>query len=123
MTLLRSIASEVVKLIAAVGALDTEFAASRAVALQNSVALIGRSVVGMKPVSLTPSGTVAVTVTGLNAADAASSNRYVIAPAGPVRVAFLTRNAGRALVAAPASGAIGTGTSIAIAGPIVNFLP
>ena len=74
MTLLRSIASDVVKFSAVVGALDTALVASMAVARQKSGALIGRSEVGMKPVSLTPSATVAVTRIGLNVDAVAMSN-------------------------------------------------
>src|SRR5262245_24853608 len=74
MTLLRSIASDVVKLCAALVALVMELAASRAVARQNSGALMGKSDVGIKPVSLTPSLTVAVMSSGLNAEDVAMSN-------------------------------------------------
>src|SRR5215470_7761090 len=74
MTLLRSIASDVVKLCAAEVPPVIELAASRAVARHHSGALIGRSDVGMKPVSLTPSLTVAVTISGLNVEDAATSN-------------------------------------------------
>ena len=44
-----------------------------------------------------------------------------MAPAGPVRVALVARSAGRAPVAAPLIGAIGTGALIAIAGPMVNL--
>src|SRR5712691_11184220 len=78
MTRLRSMASDVVKLCGAVGALDTELAASMAVARQKSVASIGRSAVGMKPVSLTPSTLVALVRIVLNVDAVAISNRYVI---------------------------------------------
>src|SRR6185295_14062054 len=57
-TLLRSIASDVVNVCAALGALDTPLAASSAVARHTKVAFGGKSVEGMKPVSLTPSLTV-----------------------------------------------------------------
>src|SRR5262245_49013896 len=122
MTLLRSMASDVVKFCAAEVAPTIELAASSAVARHQRGALIGRSEVGMKPVSLTPSFTVAVMSSGLNVEEVATSNLYVIAPAGPVRVALRTRKVGLAPVCAPLSGAIGTGASIRIAGPTVNFL-
>src|SRR5882757_9347031 len=54
-TLVRSMVSEVTKLCVVDGGLETLFAGSTAVTRQNSVVLIGRSAVGMKPVSLTPS--------------------------------------------------------------------
>src|SRR5205085_11980621 len=55
MTLLRSMANDVVKLCAAEVAPVIALAASSAVARHHNGVLIGRSVVGMKPVSLTPS--------------------------------------------------------------------
>jgi len=45
----------------------------------------------------------------------------VIGPAGPCLVTLVTRSAGRVLVCVPLSGAIGTGASMVIAGPIVNL--
>ena len=65
----------VVKLWTALDVLVTPLAASIAVALQKNVVLTAKSVVGMNPVSLMPSATVAVATSGLNAEFEAISNR------------------------------------------------
>jgi hypothetical protein len=110
-----------VKLIAEVGALDTELAASSAVAPEERRVdrkIRGRDEAGFVHAFRHRCGD----QRRANVEEVATSNRSVIVPAGPVRVAFLTRKVGRAVVVAPASGAIGTGASIVIAGPMVNFL-
>ena len=67
--------SEVTKLCVADAGLEIPLAGSIAVTRQNSVALIGRSAVGMKPVSLTPSAVVAVARIELNVEEVETSNR------------------------------------------------
>src|SRR5438105_2433229 len=94
---------------------------SIAVARQKSVTLIGRSLAGMSPVSLIPSVAVALTMRDVNVDVVAISKRYVIAPVGPLRAAFVTRSAGRGVVVVPLNGPIGTGALTTTAGPIVNL--
>src|SRR3954463_279046 len=96
----------VLKLCTALGPLDTPLPRSNAMARQNRTLVVGKSVGGMKPVSLTPSELVPVMMIETKLDTALTSNRYVIAPAGPVRAEFATRRAGRALVRALFSGAI-----------------
>jgi hypothetical protein len=64
--LARSIVSDVTKLWVVDAGLEILFAESMAVTRQKSVAWIGRSAVGMKPVSLTPSELVPVATMELN---------------------------------------------------------
>src|SRR5262249_1471862 len=114
--------ARVVKLCTALGVLDTPLAESSAVARQKSVTPIGRSMLGMNPVSLIPSLTVTEATIVENAEEFATSNLSVMARAGPVRVTFDTRSAGRGPVIAPLSGPIGFGVLRTTAGPIVNFM-
>src|SRR4051812_22192160 len=109
------------KFCVALGTLDTPLAASMAVARQNNVPVVGKSAVGMNPVSLTPSGTVLLTSTGENDPVVLMSNLYVMAPAGPERAALAPLSAGRVLVCAPFSGAIGAGGLMTTAGPTENL--
>src|SRR5476651_445623 len=110
-----------VKLWTALGTLEMLSAASVAVARQYNAPVDGRSIVGMKPVSLTPSVFVPLVRIDAKVGDVLISKKYVIAPVAPMRVAFVTRSAGRACVVAPVSGAIGTGALTTIEGPIVNL--
>ena len=110
----------VVKLCAALAGLVTPLARSCAKARQKYAVSGCRSVVGTKPVSFTPSVLLPRATSGVNDDEVAISKRYVMAPAGPVRVTLLTRSAGRVPVCAPLSGAIGAGVPSVIAGPIVN---
>src|SRR5690242_14922690 len=94
---------------AALALLETPLLMSVAVARQKIVVLVGRSLVGVNDVSLTPSAFVPPAMIGLNDADVDTSNRYVMTPAGPLRVAFVTRNVGRGPAVVPLSGLIATG--------------
>jgi hypothetical protein len=73
--LVRSIASDVKKPCGADGGLETALVGSMAVTRQKSVAWIGRSTGGMKPVSLTPSVLVALRRTEPKAGVKDISNR------------------------------------------------
>src|ERR1700712_1125058 len=81
-TLRRSMANVVTNDAASVVGPETAFAASVTVTRQNSVVSAGRSAGGVKDVRDAPSLTVPATRTGLNAAFAAISKRYVSWPTG-----------------------------------------
>src|SRR5207247_1341876 len=110
-----------VKLCTVLVVLDTPFKLSTAVTRQKRSMSSGRSAVGTNTVSLTPSATFPVARSVVNADEFATSNRYVMAPAGPVRLTFATRKPGRGDVFCPVSGAIGVGVPSVTAAPTLNL--